>query len=224
MRRVMKRALLYACIPMLLTMCAYADSFTIVTTRTGNDSIDWGQLGVAFTKFASPASWTSALGASGTVSNLATLERRDEGNGWEGIFAIGDHLLWNQDNGNAIDIHFNKLISLGGTQIQDDFFGTYRACVQALGSFGSSPVFCAIGNNTGNEDNSAPFIGIKDLSGGNISDLLFTTTENATAVNTLSFTSSVTSVPEPSALEGLLLGTGVLGLAGMARRKLGLGT
>ena len=32
------------------------------------------------------------------------------------------------------------------------------------------------------------------------------------------------TVPEPSALEGLLLGTGILGLAGMMRRKLRLGT
>ena len=35
---------------------------------------------------------------------------------------------------------------------------------------------------------------------------------------------SVTTVPEPSALEGLLLGTGMLGLAEMTRRKLRLGT
>jgi hypothetical protein len=33
-------------------------------------------------------------------------------------------------------------------------------------------------------------------------------------------TTSVTHIPEPSALEGLLLGTGMLGLVEMARRKL----
>ena len=216
---LLKKVLLCACVAMVLTMCAYADNFAIVTTRTGNDSIDWGQLGSTFTTITSPASWTSALGATGTVSDLATLERRDEGNGWFGIFKIGDHLLWNQDNGNAIDIHFNKPISLGGAQIQDDFFGTFSGCVQALGSFGSSPVFCATGNNTALEDNSAPFIGIKDLSGGNISDLVFTTDvgPNATAINTVSF-SGVTTVPEPASL--MLLASGLAPLAGAARKRL----
>ena len=215
---LVKGALLCACVASVLTMCAYADTFAIVTTRTGNDSIDWGQLGVTFTTIASPASWTSALGATGTVSDLATLERRDEGNGWVGIFMIGDHLLWNQDNGNPIDIHFNTPIALGGAQIQDDFFVTYMGCVQALGSFGSSPVFCVTGVNTGAEDNSAPFIGIRDLSGGHISDLLFTTDvgPNATAINTVSFSSS--TVPEPASL--MLLGSGLAALAGAARKRL----
>ena len=217
-KRLARTAVLCVWSAVLLSMYAYADNFAIVTTRTGNDTIDWGQLGVTFTTIASPASWTSTLGATGTVSDLATLERRDEGNGWDGIFSIGDHLLWNQDNGNAIDIHFNKPISLGGAQIQDDFFGAYMGCIQAMGSFGSSPVLCVSGNNTGAEDNSAPFIGIKDLTGGNITDLLFTTDvgPNATAINTVSFSSSV--VPEPASL--MLLGSGLVTLAGAARKRM----
>ena len=206
-------------VALLLTANASADSFAIVTTRTGSDTIDWGQLGPPFTVLSSPVGWTSTGGATGTASDSANLERRDEGNGWDGVFAIGDHLLWNQDNGNAIDIHFNSPIALGGAQIQDDFFVTYQGCVQALGSFGSSPVFCATGVNDGSENNTAPFIGIQDLSGGNITDLLFTTDfgPNATAINTLSFQPGTTT-PEPSSL--LLLASGIVGLAGVVRRKL----
>jgi hypothetical protein len=217
-KRFARAALLCACIAILLTTCAYADNFAIVTTRTGNDTIDWGQLGPPFTILGSPAFWSSTLGATGAVGDLAFLERRDEGNGWSGIFAIGDHLLWNQDDTNPIDIQFNHPISLGGAQIQDDFFGAYMGCIQAMGSFGASPVFCVTGNNTGAEDNSAPFIGIKDLTGGNITDLLFTTDvgPNATAINTVSFTSS--PVPEPASL--MLLGSGLATLAGASRRRM----
>lgn len=217
-RSLVRVSMLLACMLMLLSACAYADTFSVVTTRTGNDTIDWGQLGPPFTTLTSPVSWTSTMGATGTASDLATLERRDEGNGWVGIFAPGDHLLWNQDNGNPIDIHFNTPISLGGAQIQDDFFGVYMGCIQALGSFGASPIFCVSGNNTGAEDNSAPFIGIQDLSGGNITDLLFTTDvgPNATAINTVSFT-GITGTPEPGTL--LLLGSGIFTFAGALRRR-----
>jgi hypothetical protein len=47
---------------------------------------------------------------------------------------------------------------------------------------------------------------------------------NFTGDALLAGTAEVQPVPDPSALEGLLLGTGLLGLAGMARRKLQLGT
>jgi hypothetical protein len=223
MTRTIRVAAMTGCVLALVAAAAFADNFVQVTTRTGNDMIDWGQLGPPFTQIDGSAPWTSMLGATGVASDSGALERRDEGSGWIGVFNLRDHLLWNQDNGNAIDIHFNTPISLGGAQIQDDFFGVYSGCIQALGSFGSSPVFCVQGTNNGAEDGSAPFIGIQDTTGANITDLLFTTTEdntppNSTAINQLSFTSGGKGVvPEPITL--VLFGSGLLGL-GRARRKL----
>jgi hypothetical protein len=214
------RNLLFAVLglALLFSVNAFADSFAIVSSRPGTGTtIDWGQFGPPFTTLPSPAPWTAGA-FTGTASDSGTLERRDEGDGWDGIFTLGDHLLWNQDNGNAIDIHFDTPISLGGAQIQDDFFGLFTGCIQAMGSFGTSPTFCVTADNTGAEDGSAPFIGIQDLDGANITDLLFTTDvgPNATAINQLTFEAGA-GVPEPGSM--ILLGSGLLGVFGVAKRR-----
>jgi len=213
------------CMALSLTPDAFADNFVDVTARpTGVDTIDWGQLGATRTQIPSPADWTSTMGATGTVSDLGTLYRTDEGNGWMGIFKIGDHLLLNEDNHQPIDVHFNTPISLGGAKIQTEMVGPYLGCVQALGSFGASPVFCASGNNLDPwEMDTAPFIGVQDLSGANITDLLFTVEgANFPAINTLSFSGGQPgdqpAVPEPASM--MLLGSGFLTAAGIARRRL----
>ena len=71
------------------------------------------------------------------------------------------------------------------------------------------------------------FSGFSGLTGGPLpADLTisFTQTPAHSGVISASITFAVTPVPEPGALEGLLLGTGMLGLAEMTRRKLRLGT
>src|SRR5262245_27124844 len=73
----------------------------LITDRAGvnaTDSVDWGKLGPAFTLVPDPFGITSAGGNSLMVSQMAgPFERRDQGfpsGGWNGNFALGDHLLW----------------------------------------------------------------------------------------------------------------------------------
>src|SRR5262245_13952033 len=65
-----------------------------------NDSIDWGQLGPAFTVLSSPQNVASNGLLDATVSSAGGIfERVDQGNGWAGNFPGGDHLLWDQGAG-----------------------------------------------------------------------------------------------------------------------------
>jgi hypothetical protein len=193
--------------------------------------IFWGSLGPSFTQVAQPFTISSTIpGVSATVSqqNGANFERRDQGLGWNGNFAPGAELLWTQGANGPMSLVFNSPISAFGTQIQSDLFGFFTGVISAydpsnnlLGSFNFS------GTSTANADNSAPFIGVMStFSIGSI--VLSVSTGNPGvydedfAINQVRLNGTGTIgpvVPEPATLT--LLGTGIIGLFGMGRRKLG---
>ena len=105
-------------------------NFTSRGTFPGNDSLDWGQLGPEFTVVTAPFSATSLGGLTIHViqPGNASFERRDEGNGWVGIFTIGEHLLANENTG---EMDFSQTPIGGfGTAIQGDNGGGYTATSQ----------------------------------------------------------------------------------------------
>lgn len=209
---------------------ATADSFTTYATRVQqnpNDIIDWGQLGPDLTASSSPASVTSfnGLGATVSIAGTTMFTVVDYFGSWIGNFEAGENLLYtgNQEGGGPgpMTIAFATGVSSVGFQVQDVFFGGFTATLQAFN--GSNPLFSLMmnGMSNGNNDGSAIFMGIGDLTGPNITSIVISdqgvSDANDFAINAVSLVTS--SVPEPSSIA--LLSSGLLGMAGIFRRKFG---
>src|SRR5882672_4386958 len=79
----------------LSAMPANAVQITSLAGLTSNDSIDWSQLGPAGTGITGAHAVISVGGVNATVSSGGNfLVRLDQGLGWFGNFANGDHLLY----------------------------------------------------------------------------------------------------------------------------------
>lgn len=184
-------------------------------------AVDWGVFGPAGTLISTPDSRVVGPLTVSVASSQGELARHDEGVGFTGTFSPGDHLL--TDAGSLSDtflVSFATPVAGFGTQIViHSRTGAYTGGVQ-LFSASNVLLYTATfsGNNTGAEDNSAPFVGVlSDLS--NISYLnffidqpgFFPDRSGDLAINRLDV---LQAVPEPSML-GLL----VLVLTVMAFRR-----
>jgi PEP-CTERM motif len=203
----------------LLTAATFAHAGTITgtTTRSGNDSANWGQLGGCGTTI--PASFsatsTDGIGITGTLAGDGQV-RFQTTCLWGGNFASGDNVLWTDGNG-PLTLAFSKGVSGAGAQIEADLFGAFTATICVNGT-----VFCfsESGDSTSGGDNSAIYIGFLDTTPV-ITSITFSIVGGNTdfAINQLSLTDGVSTTPEPSSL--LLFGTSLLGLAPFRRKLFG---
>ncbi len=199
-------------------MTAKADVVTEVTSRpSGADTVNWSQLGPDFSTINNPftATSTGGVGVTGTFA-AGTGQLRVQGSSWSGNFANGDFVVWTQGNG-PLTLSFSQDLSQVGAQIQSDAFGAFTA--QICDNLGDC--FSEVGDSTSNGDNSAIYLGLDDLTGPGITSITFSLVGDTDfAINQLSLSGSVSQTPEPGSF--LLLGTGLLGLAGVVCKKLAI--
>ena len=188
-----------------------------------SDTINWGQLGPAFSLFNSPQTVTSAGGLTASVSDGASLERYDQGNGWGGNFTSGDHLIYNEGNENPITVNFATPVIGAGAQIQANFFGNFVATLSAYNSAGlllGTETFN--GDSTSANDGSAIFAGL-DSTSADISEISFSANNSGVdfAIDTLDLNTGTgvkTGVPD-TGFTSLMFGASLAGLS-FLRRKL----
>jgi hypothetical protein len=222
----------------LTVPAANADTIVGSTSRAtfaGNDSVDWSQLGASLTPIPNPftATSTGGVGVTGAFAGSGDGQVRVQGTSQFADFAAGDFLVAafcaggtcpSQSGGQGpLTLTFNTPVTGAGAQIENDFRGAFSAEIQAyngstlLGSFTETgTVVGCLTNGCG--DNTAMFLGIEDLSGANITSVVFSNpTCNpigdcaAFEINTLALqTTSSSTVPEPTTLVLAACGLGAL--------------
>jgi PEP-CTERM motif len=234
----LKKILLIAIALISLGTLAYADSFVVYGSRAAqpiDDIIDWGQVGPPGTLVTTPFFGSTFLGNPFLAGNTngSNFYALQEGNGWNGGFDYGESLVWT-GNPNFVPAGFGPFAVVLGTpastfgfSIEADLIADYTVNVQAYDSSGDllfqNNFFgkggCGFGNSC------VLFVGMGDLNGANISEILISTDQgdpmwnNDFAIDDVSLGYGP-AVPEPGSL--LLMGTGLLGAVGVMRRKLNL--
>ena len=219
----MRKVLVLIAVVLVSFTAAQADTLSLVTSRVGSDSLNWGQLGVPGTVIPNPFTAVSVGGivVTGTFAGTTGLtEQQGSGSSiWNGNFTPGDNLIWASDrtSGQApLTLAFSQSLNEVGTQIQADYFGAFTAEIDAYNGATLLGSFTENGNSNANHDGSAIDIGVMDLSGSNITSVTLSLTSSTNfAINQLDLNSATT--PEPGTI--MLLGSG-LGLVGFARRRL----
>ena len=141
----MRRTLLLTVVALMSAGATWADSMSLVTTRTGSDTANWSQLGPDNTPINNPFSATTAggigiIGSFAGVGPGSTAVEDPISGSWVGNFTIGDALIYNNALG-ALSLVLNTGVSQVGAQIQATFYGLFTARIDAytgatlLGSF-----------------------------------------------------------------------------------------
>jgi hypothetical protein len=226
MSRFSKGAALCALL-LLMASVASADSLVgLSSSGSLSDQFNWSQLGGDGTVLNQTFGVTSNLGLAGAVglqgpNSIVAVQCPAASCSWTGNFNAGDSLVWTSDgngqNNGPLAMGFGSGVNGVGAFIQEDIPGQFTARI----SIYSGATLLGSYSVTSDGAGDVVYVGLEDLSGYNITSAVFDLTNCAgfdCSVNDFAIDGVEVNTPEPGSLA--LLGSGLVGLAGIIRRRL----